>query len=303
MNFGYTATPGVASYPNVTEPAIGPTDISGFPRSTEQSFGATIEGSRGNSITKQVHIVWDITAQDRESKTKKPFYDTDPVQGEFMFGRDKVEELNVAKVGVAQERTDPYVPVMEARGAFAWNAWLQKHPFDSLAAAWSWGMSLKYLGVLTAFSPADSMATITTSRKAFDVINHWSPDLLSHMCAWFHLEVRRENGRYKLRLQPYCIRERGPIPCVLDDVLDVPIMTYKVGNALVNDEISLNRMDALEDIDKYNGMPTKMLKDNHNKESDVWETDFDAQTYHNRLEAKSRIKQFLVGGSIYMGRT
>lgn len=270
------------------------------------SYGTAIQSSQGHNINKQVHFCYDVT---QGEDTKTPFYDMAPTQGEFIFGRDRVKTLNAVPYA-HQERSDPFVAILEARSVFGWNAWfsLPKNHFPTLVAAWEFGASLKFIGTLTAFEKASSMATICVSRNAFNVVNHWSPDLEPGMYAWFHLEVKQMpgTGRYMLRLQPYCTHERGPILVNLAGVLSVPVMTYKVGNALASDEIAydaFDRVDRIERINELNGMPTKMLKKGKDKDSDDWvgrnSEEFTLQNYTNMVESRPRIPMFAVRGSIW----
>ncbi len=267
-----------------------------------KSLPVSVQSSQGHNINKQVHFHYDVT---QGSDTKTPFYDAAPPQGEFIFGRDSIQTLS-GKSPVNAERSDPFLPIMEARGVFAWNAHFAQpnHRFDSLLQAWEYGLSLKYLGTLTAFEKESSMATICVSRNAFNVINHWAPQIEPGMCAWFHLEVKAMlGGKYMLRLQPYCTRRRGPIEPAYAGIMDVPVATYKVGNALASDEITYGAFDRVDRIVEFDGMPTKMLKKGYPRNSDEWvdmgADAFSHVNYTNMLESKPRIPMFAVRGSIW----
>lgn len=268
-----------------------------------KSYPTAVQSSQGHNINKQVHFCYDVT---QGADVKTPFYDATPPQGEFIFGRDRVKTLNAVS-SVSTERSDPFVPIMEARGAFAWNAFFAqpKNQFTTLEAAWEFGITLKYMGTLTAFEKESSMATICVSRNAFNVVNHWAPDIEPGMYAWFHLEVKQlPTGKYMLRLQPYCSRQRGPMDVsTYTGATDYPIMTYKVGNALHSDQIAYGAIDRIERLDEFNGMPTKMLKKGRDKSSDDWlavnNDAFTLHNYTNALESKPRIPMFAVRGSIW----
>lgn len=272
-----------------------------------KSYSAAIQSSQGHNINKQVHFHYDVT---QGADTKTPFYDAAPPQGEFIFGRDSVRRLTTGSA-VTTERSDPFVPIMEARGAFAWNAYFSSptHWFGSRKEAWAFGLTLKYLGTLTAFDKDASMATMCVSRNAFNVINHWAPNIEPGMLAWFHLEcIPKPGGNFMLRLQPYTTRKRGPLQLVYTGLDDVPVMTYKVGNALASDEIAYGAFDRVERLHEFGagslvqpGMPTKMLKQGFSKASDNWVTgdDLSFHNYTNALESKPRIPMFAVRGSIW----
>ena len=266
-----------------------------------RSLPVSVQSSQGHNINKQVHFHYDVT-QGADAKT--PFYDAAPPQGEFVFGRDSIQTLS-GESPVTLERSDPFLPIMEARGAFAWNAHfsLLTNHFNSLQEAWQYGLTLKFLGTLTAFEKESSMATICVSRNAFNVINHWAPRIQPGMYAWFHLEViRKVGGKFMLRLQPYCATKRGPIEHKYTSIDDVPIATYKVGNALASDEIAYGAFDRADNILECDGMPTKMLKKNEPRASDNWvdrDDAFSHVNYINLLESKPRIPMFAVRGSIW----
>lgn len=289
---------------SISGQGVSPIFNESFPNLTQgvgRSLPVSVQSSQGHNINKQVHFHYGVT-QGADAKT--PFYDAAPPQGEFIFGRDSIQTLS-GKSPVTSERSDPFLPIMEARGAFAWNAHFSQptNHFDSLRAAWEYGLSLKYMGTLTAFEKDSSMATICVSRNAFNVINHWAPHIKPGMYAWFHLEIKRKvGGKFMLRLQPYCTSQRGPIQPVYTNIYDVPVATYKVGNALASDEIAYGAFDFANGIREYDGMPTKMLRKGEPKQSDEWvdrDDAFSHVNYINLLESKPRIPMFAVRGSIW----
>lgn len=301
----YSFAAGTTPDSSISGQGVSPIFNESFPdlaQGVGKSLPVSVQSSQGHNINKQVHFHYDVT---QGADTKTPFYDAAPPQGEFIFGRDSIQTLS-GKSPVNAERNDPFLPIMEARGVFAWNAHFAqpKNHFASFREAWEYGLTLKFLGTLTAFEKESSMGTICVSRNAFNVINHWAPDLEPGMYAWFHLEVKAVvGGTFMLRLQPYCTRRRGPIQANYAGVMDVPVATYKVGNALASDEIAYGAFDRIDRLDEFAGMPTKMLKKGYPKERDDWvgraDDAFSHVNYTNMLESKPRIPMFAVRGSIW----
>lgn len=132
------------------------------------------------------------------------FPDGELMQGDWWFGvPSRTDQL--------MRHGDSSVPVMQGRSVMAWNEYYAKNQFDSEAKAWKTGIEQRFIGVLKATRVGDSYHSFTVGRRAFNVLNYWSPlpgvdPVTTSDHLWFHLIAEQvpETGKWRLRFEPYC---------------------------------------------------------------------------------------------------
>lgn len=185
-------------------------DVHPIPNSPSVSFPApSISGDRfvqeyktddPDELIQGVHIPHKIALG--------AFPDGELMQGDWWFGMPvRADQL------IGRGDRDSSAPVMKGRSVMAWNEFYSKpeNQFPTEAGAWKAGIEQRFIGVLKATRVGDSYHSFTVGRRAFNVLNYWSPTrdkdpVTTSDHLWFHLIAEQDatTAKWRLRFEPYC---------------------------------------------------------------------------------------------------